>query len=242
VISPASKLSKSSWLVMWCLAGTACGARAPVETPAETESSGAEERTESSDSLSVTGLRGTLSQHEIQGALEPRMLKFSRCVQKRSGDVEWVSGAMAFEFKVGLDGSVASVYPKQSSMGDRETERCMLDVAKSTRFPAPHGGEAEFGWSLDVPLDPEVRAPVPWTAVEAGTVVTERAPELSEQCGSGPFDLTAYVDTTGKVVAVGGAAQSEASAAQLDCVTQAVQGWAFPSPGSYAAKLNFQVD
>ncbi len=43
-------------------------------------------------------------------------------------------------------------------------------------------------------------------------------------------------------MAGGGSAQSEEGAAQLDCVTQAVQGWVFPSPGSYAAKLNFQVD
>ena len=149
---------------------------------------------------------------------------------------------MAFEFKVALNGSVASVYPKQSSMGDRETERCMLEVAKGTRFPAPHGGEAEFSWSLEVPLDPDIRTPVPWSAVEAGTVLSERAPELSTQCGAGPFDLTAYVDIEGKVVAVGGSAQSEEGAGQLDCVTQAVQGWVFPSPGSYAAKLNFQVD
>jgi hypothetical protein len=230
------------WLLVLGLASAACGAKAPAaEAPEESRSSGSEVES-SSDALSITGLRGTLSQHEIQGALEPRMMKFSRCVQKRSGDVEWVSGAMAFEFKVALDGSVASVYPKQSSMGDRETERCMLDVAKSTRFPAPHGGEAEFSWSLEVPLDSEIRTPVPWSAVEAGTVLSERAPELSSQCGAGPFDLTAYVDVDGKVVAVGGAVQSEASAAQLDCVTQLVQTWVFPSPGSYAAKLNFQVD
>jgi len=228
---------------MGCVASVACGAQAPVEAPEESASSGSEaEHGEAPDSLSVTGLRGTLSQHEIQGALEPRMLKFSRCVQKRSGDVEWVSGAMAFEFKVALNGQVASVYPRQSSMGDRETERCMLEVAKATRFPPPHGGEAEFGWSLEVPLDSDIRPPVPWSASDVGAVLSERASELSAQCGSGPFDLTAYVDTSGKVVAVGGAVQSEASAAQLDCVTEAVQGWVFPSPGSYAAKLNFQLD
>jgi len=225
------------------LVSAACGGKAPEsEVPEESAASGSEEAPSSADSLSVTGLRGTLSQQEIQNALEPRMMKFSRCVQKRSGDVEWVSGAMAFEFKIALSGAVASVYPKQSSMGDRETERCMLEVAQGTRFPAPHGGEAEFSWSLEVPLDSDIRAPVPWTAAQAGAVVSERGPELSARCGAGPYDLTAYVDVEGKVVAVGGAVQSEASAQQLDCVTQAVQGWVFPSPGSYAAKLNFQVD
>ncbi|MFT3921434.1 MAG: AgmX/PglI C-terminal domain-containing protein [Myxococcales bacterium] len=242
-LGSAGRVANNGWMVAACLVSAACGAKAPVsEAPQEEASSGSEERDGSADSLNVSGLHGTLSQQEIQNALEPRMLKFSRCVQKRSGDVEWVSGGMAFEFKVAVNGSVTSVYPKQSSMGDRETERCMLDVAKGTRFPAPHGGDAEFGWSLEVPLDPEVRSPVPWTAAEAGAVISARAPELGTQCGAGPYDLTAYVDVEGKVVAVGGAVQSETSAEQLDCVTQAVQGWVFPSPGSYAAKLNFQVD
>ena len=96
-----------------------------------------------SDALSVTGLRGTLSQYEVQKALEPRMTKFSRCVQKRAGDVEWVSGGMAFEFKVGSDGTVASVYPSKSSFGDRETERCYVGDRQGyalSRTPRGRGG------------------------------------------------------------------------------------------------------
>jgi hypothetical protein len=221
----------------------ACGSKPEVNEASEEAYGGSEAREESApDSLNVEGLRGTLSQQEIQNALEPRMPKFSRCVQKRSSSVEWVSGSMAFEFLVSTDGSVARVFPRESSMGDRDTERCMLDIAKGTRFPRPHGGEAEFGWSLEVPLDSDIREPVAWSAGEAGSVIGERTSELTSQCGSGPFALTAYVDVEGKVVAVGGSAPDEARAGQLDCVTQAVQEWVFPSPGSYAAKLQFSID
>jgi hypothetical protein len=235
------KLGGTTWISALALCA-ACGGSTPTEQPVSAESTGGEERAAEPDQLAVTGLRGTLSQHEIQGALEPRMLKFSRCVQKRSGEVEWVAGAMQFQFKVALDGSVAQVFPSQSSMGDRETERCMVEVAKSTRFPAPHGGEAEFSWSLEVPLDPDVREPVVWSAADVQEVLSTRTAEVETQCGGGPYAVTAYLDTEGKVVAAGAATGDEASAPQLDCVVLAVQGWLFPSPGSYAAKLTFTVE
>jgi hypothetical protein len=229
-------------LVTLALFVSGCGHASPAAPASEAEPSSGAEADRSSDSLSVAGLHGTLSQEEIQNALEPRMPKFARCVQKRSSSVEWVSGGVGFQFKIAVDGKVAEVFIDKSDMGDRETERCMVEVAQATRFPAPHGGDAEFSWSLEVPLDPDVRPPVAWSAADAGELIAQRGPELSAQCGPGPYALTAYVDVEGKVVAVGGAAAESAKYAQLDCVTQAVSGWLFPSPGSYAAKLSFQVD
>jgi hypothetical protein len=226
-------------LTLGC-ATAACGAKPAEPAPELNQTSGREREPEDNSGLSIAGLRGTLSQYEIQGALEPRMPKFSRCMQKRSGDLEWLAGSVEFQFRVAVDGSVALVYPSQSSMGDRETERCLLELAKATRFPQPHGGEAEFSWPLEVPPDPEVRPPVPWTLESAGDL-GERLSALKAQCPGGPFSVTAYVDTEGKVVAAGAATRDEASVAQLDCVSQAVAGWTFPSPGSYPAKLSLDI-
>lgn len=231
------------WVGLGALAFSACGAPPKAEPEAAAHAaSGAERAQDEGDTMSVAGLRGTLSQHEIQNALEPRMPKFSRCVQKRAGEVEWVSGAVEFQFLVALDGSVKRVFPSQSSMGDRDTERCMLEVAQATRFPPPRGGEAEFAWSLEVPIDPDVREPVSWTAADVQAALVEALPQLKAQCGGSAYQVTAYVDTEGRVVAAGAAAGDEASAAGLDCVAQAVQALSFPSPGSYAAKLSFPVE
>lgn len=224
-----------------CLGLWACGGSSAPETATEpTESEGAERPEASSkDELAITGLRGTLSQSEIQNALEPRMLKFSRCVQRRSADVEWISGNLEFSFHVALDGSVASVFPSAGGMGDRDTERCMLDVAKSVRFPAPHGGEADFSWPLEVPLDPEVRAPVPWDASQANEVMLANAQAALEACGGGAFSITAYIDPDGHVVSAGAVTSNVDDAGKLDCITDAIKAWTFPSPGSYAAKVSF---
>jgi hypothetical protein len=220
----------------------ACGgSKASTEAPQSQEEASGGEREQAQDSLSVSGLRGTLSQDEVQNALEPRMPKFARCVQKRAGDVEWLSGSLEFSFLVAEDGSVKTVFPTRSTMGDRDTERCALEVAKATRFPQPHGGEAEFGWSFDVPLDDEIREPIAWGDAEASAAVSEHGSEVTDACGAHEYAITAYVDTDGKVVSAGAASAKETSPEELDCVVQAVRAWSFASPGSYPAKIQFSL-
>lgn len=219
----------------------ACGDK-PAQAPAPGESSGSESRAEPrEDTLAVAGLRGTLSQEEVQNALEPRMLKFARCVQQRSDAVEWLAGSVRLEFHVALDGKVARVYPRESSMGDRVTERCAVEVAMATRFPAPHGGEADFSWSFEVPLDSAIREPVSLPAEALEATPGSLKSLISEACGPGQINLTAYVDETGKVVAAGGGAGDEESAAKLDCVTGALEAQSLKSPGSYAAKVTLSL-
>jgi hypothetical protein len=220
----------------------ACGGKSGEAAQPAAESSGDEASERGAEEgMSVVGLRGTLSQTEIQGALEPRMLKFARCVQRRSEALDVISGGMALEFHVALDGQVGSVYPRESSLGDREAERCVLELAQGTRFPAPHGGEADFSWSFEVPLDDAVREPVALAAEHVADVMAQNRALIDATCGSGSYVLTAYIDPTGKVAAVGAAAGDAPSALNLDCVTDAVEGFVFASPGSYVAKVTFQL-
>jgi TonB family protein len=219
----------------------ACGDK-PAAAPTASESSGSEQReAEREDTLGVSGLRGTLSQEEVKNALEPRMLKFARCVQQRSDSVEWLAGSVRLEFHVAVDGKVLRAYPRESSMGDRVTERCAVEVAEATRFPAPHGGEADFSWSFEVPLDGSIREPVSLSAAELEETPGSLRSAIEATCGTGQFSLTAYVDTVGKVVAVGVAAGDDESASKLDCVTGVAESFVFKSPGSYAAKVQLSL-
>jgi hypothetical protein len=228
-----------------CLLASAagCGGDKPAQVAAPVASSGGDERRreEDRDSFAVTGIHGTLSQDEVKKALEPRMLKFARCIQKRSGDIEWLAGGVKLEFHVKVDGSVARAYPRDSSLGDRVTERCVVEVAEATRFPAPHGGEADFAWSFEMPLDSSIREPVSLPDDVLASALGEQSAALVSSCGEGSYGVTAYVDPEGKVVAAGASAADEASAQKLDCVAAAVESFTFASPGSYAAKIRFSV-
>jgi hypothetical protein len=234
--------SRAALACAW-VSGLACGGEKPAEVAAPVaESGGGEQLREApAETLAVTGIRGTLSQDEIKNALEPRMLKFARCIQQRSGEVEWLAGGVTIEFHVKLDGRVAKAYPRDSSLGDRATERCVIEVAEATRFPQPRGGEADFSWSFEVPLDGSIREPVSLPDDAIASVVGGQVGALTGSCGAGNYGVTAYVDPAGRVVAAGASASDAEGAEQLDCVASAVQGFTFPSPGSYAAKIRFSV-
>jgi hypothetical protein len=221
--------------VVLCVLGAmpSCGSQAvvPVVHPS-TEALAPQD--ESREGLAVSGLLGTLSSTEITRALDPRMPQFARCLGKYAEELPWLSGQLLMAFRVGVDGRVRRVHPAQSDLGDRNTERCLLEVAAATRFPPPHGGEAEFRWSLEGPSDPEVRAPDPYVAVAAALPVLRAA---VASCAVEALKVTAYVDDSGRVVAAGVASVERLPDESLDCVVRGLIGLALPSPGSYAAKL-----
>jgi hypothetical protein len=224
-----------------CAGLAGCGGQTAAPAPAAQSSGQEAPEAAAQDGMSVTGLRGTLSQNEIQGALEPRMLKFAQCVQRRSEQLDVIAGGMALEFHVALDGKVDSVYPRESNLGDREAERCVLALALATRFPAPRGGEAEFSWSFEVPPDDSVREPVALSAEDVAGVIEQNRALIDATCGTGSYLVTAYIDPSGKAVAVGAAARDAPSALNLDCVTEAIENFTFASPGSYVAKVTFPL-
>ncbi|MEY4513725.1 MAG: hypothetical protein RLZZ450_5847 [Pseudomonadota bacterium] len=225
----------------------ACGGAAPRETAHVVRNKEPLTRPPPSESLSVSGLRGTLSPFEIEGALKPRLPKFLRCAQQRLGAVEVLAGSITLSFHVATNGAVPGVSPIASSLGDRETERCMLEVSQSTRFPPPHGGEADFTWPLELPGDPDVRAPVALGADAARSAVGARSGEvtageaLHASCGGGQMLVTAYLDTSGSVLAVGVATPDLATPTELDCIAAGVRSWVFASPGSYLGKVSFTL-
>jgi hypothetical protein len=220
------------------LAACARPASAPPSRVAVTPDA-PESRAPREESLAVSGLLGTLSQHEIQNALEPRLPKFLRCATQRRAQVDVLAGTLTMRFDVAIDGSVDHVQPAESSLGDRETERCMLEVAKATKFPAPHGGEAEFRWPLELPADADVRPPVE-VQPDLALLANARA-DLHAKCGGGPVLVTAFVEPAGTVLAAGVSASELATPSELDCIAEGVRAFHFASPGSYVGKLSFPL-
>lgn len=239
--------SQTSVHALFLIGTLACGGAPPPEPGHVARVEKRSPRPEADESLSVSGLRGTLSQHEIEGALKPRLPKFLRCAQQRLASLDVLAGSITFSFHVATNGDVPGVSPIASTLGDRATERCMLEVAHSTRFPPPHGGEADFTWPLELPGDPDVRAPVPLGSDAARSALLGKSRDVSAgdtlhaSCGGGQVVVTAYVDTNGAPLAVGVAAPDLATPTELDCIADGVSAWTFASPGSYVGKVTFTL-
>jgi len=226
----------------------ACGGSeaSEEETPAwEASTGGTAPREEPDDGVQIEGLMGTLSPDEVDRGLQPRMPRFAGCFADRYGELEFVGGSFEMEFHVATDGSVVWVYPRRSTVGDRATERCLLDVARSTTFPRPRGGEAEFSWSLEFSAPDDVRPPFNWDQERVTELLEEHGDQLLSQCrpagSAAGFMVTVYVAPGGQVMAVGAAVNQQDAAEAIDCIADAVAAWEMPDPGSYPAKVTFVV-
>jgi hypothetical protein len=218
----------------------ACGStQKPEAAPAE-RSAGAEAGSQR-PRMEVEGLMGTIPERKILATLEPKLPSFQRCFERAAARVELIGGRMELYFRVGLDGRVEWVYPRTSTVGDRGTEQCLLEIAKAARFPEPKGGgAAELAWGFEIDAPDGVRPPVAWD--EAHIESTLRAEHATlEACGALGWVVTAYVAPGGKVMAAGASAPSHEAEGGIDCVLRAVRGWSLPDPGSYPAKVSFRV-
>jgi len=225
----------------------ACGAAAQETQTEETTVATQRDdgpRDEPRDGVAISGLMGTISPDSVRDTLQMRQDRFLDCFMRRLDDVHVLGGTIELAFRVKVDGTVLWVYPKRSTVGDRETERCILGVASTVRFRRPNGGEAEFSWPFEVAPPDDVRPALSWTADHVAPLLAQNL-DLGSRCrpaGSDvTFSITAYVAPGGAVLAAGGAPSALHGVDAVDCVLDAVRAWPMPNPGPYPAKITFDI-
>jgi hypothetical protein len=190
----------------------------------------------------TTGLTGSLSTGEVREALAPRDAEFSACFTQLRGHMQpRVGGRIELAFRVDADGRVMWARPVDSTLGNRRVERCLLEVAAATEFPAPHGGYADFTWPLELDASSEPASLDPSRV--AGAVRRQRR-DLADRCDlerAERFQITTYVTGRGRVLSVGGVASDRDADDRIDCVVRAVRGWRLPRHSRPIAKVTSEI-
>ncbi|GMV12628.1 MAG: AgmX/PglI C-terminal domain-containing protein [Polyangiaceae bacterium] len=225
------------------LAFGACGGSEP---PPKTAGKPVEDDREgpSGSTLDVSAEIGALDESKVEKAFAGRVKSLSRCLDSGAKRVEFIGGQVAFFVKIDQHGKVAHAHLEKSSLGDRETEKCMLDALRAAEWPAPVGGLvglARKGFDFDPPND--VRPPTDWDGEKASGALGSRSTEIEKCKGSsaGSFTATLYVSQTGKVLAAGVTPPDETGEAAVDCLVEVIKGTKFPSPGSWPAKVSVEL-
>jgi len=238
-------------LLTLCLASlvfVGCGARAPdrgaLVAPRLIDRSvpGTATVDGSGRGMGVSGLRGTLSPLEARAALQPRMNEMTGCFALRSMSFEQLGGQIRMLIRVEGSGRVLSAHPEDSTVGDRDVERCVRRVIQATRFPRTHGGgEAEVHWALTVDPPESVQEPATWSPERVARVVRRRGTRAMSACNvESDIQVTAYVSRRGRVLRAGAASVSGADDETLDCVASHVTRWRMPS-GRRISKVTFEL-
>jgi hypothetical protein len=226
-----------------CLAGLAllagCGGSEPP--PRAPEAASPEAARPARPALHMKSELGSIDPGAVKQAFHGLDDKFSEC-QKRGVDrVELIAGNVKFFVRIGEDGSARWAYLEESEIGDRGTERCLVDVVMGARWPKPDGGDAEARYGMELPLQ-STRPPTDWPSDKVAAALGRHG-EAIDKCKAGAgasFHATMYVGPGGKVLSAGVVAAAKDSDDQEDCLAQLLEKMrGLPSPGSWPAKVSF---
>jgi hypothetical protein len=191
------------------------------------------------------GQLGSLDEGKVNETFASLAPRFGECLSQGSSRVEFIGGHVKFAIRIGLDGAAKWAYLSESTLGDRDTERCMLTAAKSARWPLPQEGEGQAQRAFDFDPSPDGRDAVPWGADRISKALASARAKLGS-CASrapGKYHATVYVHTNGTALAAGVAPPDErGEPGSVDCMVDVIKAMRFPSPGSWPAKVTFDVD
>jgi hypothetical protein len=183
---------------------------------------------------------GTVDPDAVTRAFHALDDKFGDCQKQGLDRVEVLSGSLKFFLRIGDDGSAKWTYFEESDLGDRDTEKCLLDAVMGGKWPRPDGGDAEARYTME--LSPQGRPATDWASDRAAAALG-KVGDAIDQCksgASGSFRGTLYVGPGGKVLAAGVSTSTKDAASKADCVAKILGKMkGLPSPGSWPAKVSF---
>lgn len=222
---------------------TACGGSEP---PPQTPTSQYESRDDEEETGGIEAMAeiGGMPEEATVAAFKAAFGPIQRCFAEGVRRVEYLGGELAVQVRVGKQGKVLAAFAERSSLGDRKTERCMLQALEHVEWPAPVGGHVGIAQnSFEFEMTGDVRAPVLIDDFESGTALSDKREELQECKGSvrDTFTATVYIDTDGSALAAGIAAPHADAEAKSDCLVSVLEQVRYPSPGSWPGKVSFSL-
>lgn len=234
------RVSKLAWLTLPVVLSLACSESAPAPKTAD-DTPQTEEEPHSG--VSVSSEIGGLNEEKVNAAFESSLKGLQRCLNDGSSRVEFLGGSVSFFIKIDLTGKVDGAYIEKSTLGDRDTEKCMLEALRTRKWPKPVGGEhglARKSFDFDPPND--VRAPSNYDEGHLSRGLDKISGKLASCKGSkGSYEATMYVATDGSVLAASVTPPDETGEESVDCLVTTLKGASFPSPGSWPAKVTFTL-
>lgn len=234
------RLLEPAWLALLSLVALSCADAGP---PPKTVDAAPETDARQPSGLSVSSEIGGLDEEKVDATFATTLSGLERCLRQGAGRVEFLGGSVSFFVKIDLEGKVDGSYLEKSTLGDRETEKCMLATLRARNWPKPVGGKhglARKSFDFDPPND--VRAPSDYDRGHLDRALGKLSGKLAScKARGGTYEATIYVATDGSVLAAGVTPPNEDGEGSVDCLVSALKGAAFPSPGSWPAKVTFTL-
>jgi len=183
--------------VLLACAALGCGSAPPpkVEEPVQEEA----KPRKSGPGPQVAQELGSIDQKKVEQTFKSLLEgSLESCHKQARERVEYLSGDVKVFLRIDGNGKVRYGWFEDTTLGDRQTEKCLLDALGAASWPKPEGGEAEvrngWGWSGG-----GEREPTAWSSdkVQAALAEAKDVKKDVDKCRhgiKGDFKVTAYVE------------------------------------------------
>lgn len=185
---------------------------------------------------------GGLNEEAVAKSFERMNDEVQNCFVKGTGKVNSLGGHVKMKLRIDPKGALKWAYMSESTLGDRDTEKCLLDAARAKSWPLPIGGDglAERAYDVDSPspvkdLDPKK------FRIALGLVGKETAKCRKKGTWGTVFRVTSYLRYDGMPVAVGIAPPNEKGEDVVDCMTNIIKKIKFGGIGRRMGKVSFDL-
>jgi hypothetical protein len=234
----------------------------PQAARSETEGSITGGPAPSNDRMTALADLGALDRSKVEAAFRAAMPEVDRCLAAGRKRVRYLDGDIELFMQVDGSGKAVLANLTRSTLGDYETEACILAAYKVRHWPRPIDGKVgEIHQRYQFGVASDADAAQPWSADALGAAMARDAsPDAGTGVAASPYrellgalgrcreearaavlEVTMYLDQDGFVQAVGLATDQASGRSAADCVATVVKTTSFPSPGSSPIKVTVSV-
>jgi hypothetical protein len=192
------------------------------------------------ESASTESEIGGMNEEAMDRAFQSLGSAVQECIAAGTGRIKGLGGAVTIALRVARDGTAKWAYIKTSTLGDRETEKCLLDAVRAKTWPKPVGGDglAEKSFELAAEKEPiaieEEREKKPLALVRKEAFKCRKGVR-------GTFTATVYVRTSGAVLTTSVTPPNEKGEDAADCMVEIIKKVKFIPGGNRTGKFSFEL-
>jgi hypothetical protein len=232
-----------SFLVGWALviAVAGCGSNPPPPVKSEPKEAPAATQ-ENASAPAARSEIGGLNEEAVARVFERMNEDVQNCFAKGTSKVGGFGGHIKMKLRINSEGALKYAYMSESSIGDRDTEKCLLDAARAKSWPLPVGGDglAERAYDVDPPSPVKEIDPKRYK-VALALVGKETAKCRKNGTWGKVFRVTAYLRYDGLPVTAGIAPPNEKGEDVVDCMVKIIKKVKFGGIGRRLGKMSFDL-
>lgn len=226
------------WTIPLLAGLCAFGCAAAPPKPAVVDAGPEPERVDAGPSSFESEIGG-MNEFAVEETFKALSRPIARCFESGAERVEALGGSFTVAFRVDRKGATRWAYMKASTIGDRATESCILDIVRSRAWPKPLSGEGLAQKTVDI--EP-AKAPHLLDGKRVSRSVHQAKARIApcRKGVTGAFLATAYLEPDGRVRSAGVAPPNEKGESVVDCVIGELQKIRFSATGKLA-KVTFEM-